>query len=911
MTTRRPWRGIVPALAAVAALLAGSGASAHPSALRLLAVDYRDLDGDRDRFPDTGETGRVVLTVRNLGAGLTGLTLYLTTDDPDVACINEPVLSVTEIPGGATVIIGSLDPGEPGFTFKASDTLQTVNPADPAKLEFCLNIVPESGGLLKAFCFGLPADLDLPGGDAGTFIVGPDGVAGTDDDGLLLETFDLDRDGDGLFTVLDTFRLHDEGTGQTSSGSYLRGGDPAVGQGVLGGIACGGYTTPEQGNPACALDPDFPMDWHLHCAPGATNCPNVESGACVGGCSYQTPANGQLALSPPNSLHMGAHFDLSDRALGDTTHFRTLQAFVSPPLNLTPLPRPGDLQLSMFQIARLMDNNGIGGGVWVGPKCGDCGDVQVQVDLDPDPAIDEWGVWDKLAPFQNVHDHTAMAWSTFAPIYCLFTPTDTGTAPPAPRGVHETICAPQGAWSSCGSVRGTSPSTTLQCPGPGIVDPSGVGVWVETRFDLSRFLGQRIRVRWVGASWVFNLNASSYYEYGGGWDRTGADDGWWLDNLGVTGVVTRQTPATPDGKPSVGGSCPARSCAPVPPDTLAWWPLDGDTRDVAGGLDGTLVGGAGFGPGQVGSALAIDDIGERMETPLTVRYAGGVSFDAWIRARGFAGVIVSGAKAYDATGTQLRLVRGEVEFHAQAKWQGEVFSLHGGFVADGNFHHVAATWTGDTTVDGAALYVDGRRIATGAASATITEDDGPLLVGRGFNGEIDEVAVTARVLTPDEVEALYLAGPLGRCRTDPCIDGDGDGYGQGGNLTCPGGELRDCDDADPRTHPGAPEWNDGLDNNCPGDSGYGLIDEVDGLTFESPTRVCWPAQGGATMYQVARGVLPDFTGECSLIATTDTCLTETAEPPVIYYYLVRALEPHAGSWGRDSSGTERTGVCGS
>src|SRR5439155_15222276 len=137
----------------------------------------------------------------------------------------------------------------------------------------------------------------------------------------------------------------------------------------------------------CILDPDFPNDWHLHCPPGATNCPNSESGPCKDGtmsgvpCTYTTPADGQKALSPPNSMHMGLHFTGLD-STWDTTHLRSLQAFVSSPLNLTAIPRPGDLELSMFQIADLMDDHGFTS--HNKNQCADCGDVQIQIDRDAD-----------------------------------------------------------------------------------------------------------------------------------------------------------------------------------------------------------------------------------------------------------------------------------------------------------------------------------------------------------------------------------------------------------------------------------------------------------------------------------------------------------------------------------------------
>ena len=56
----------------------------------------------------------------------------------------------------------------------------------------------------------------------------------------------------------------------------------------------------------------------------------------------------------------------------------------------------------------------------------------------------------------------------------------------------------------------------------------------------------------------------------------------------------------------------------------------------------------------------------------------------------------------------------------------------------------------------------------------------------------------------------------------PCIDNDGDGYGDPGSLLCTHPE-RDCDDTNPNVSPGAtegpfgdPTCSDGLDNNCDG-----------------------------------------------------------------------------------------------
>ncbi|HEV8699781.1 MAG TPA: thrombospondin type 3 repeat-containing protein, partial [Candidatus Polarisedimenticolia bacterium] len=538
----------------------------------VLAANYLDLDGDHDIFPDTGETGRVSVQIQNTGPALTNAKFTLLSFDSDVACITQPTLSVANFAAGAVITLGSTSPAAPlnsVYQFRASDTLATL-PLNPAsQVELCLSVVADQTlGTAAPVCFNLLADLDFPALTQ-VFVNGPDNLPGTSDDGTILETFDLDRDGDGDIDVNDSFRSLDQGTGQTYHGFYIRGAAAALSADTLAVTPCGGYTEPAAGNPGCVLDPDFPMDWHYHCPPTATNCPNTESGGgvagtsgCAGGCTYRTPADGQRALTAPNSMHWGAHFDNVQFSQGDTTHFRQMSAFVSAPINLALFPRPGDLELSMFHIADLIAaNHGVSGPL--GTLCADCANVQVQVDLDADPASDVWGNWDNLVPFQGVYDYTQGAYSQFAPIgrYCRFTPNDTGSAAPAPRGVHETMCFPQGAWAFCGTTNGTTPASTGKNPGgcatSGVVDPSGAGVWVQTKFNLAGFLGQRIRVRWIGTAWMFDATSESYYELGGNWSTTDADDGWWLDNIQVTGAITGQRSLLPDTGPIPPGSCPA------------------------------------------------------------------------------------------------------------------------------------------------------------------------------------------------------------------------------------------------------------------------------------------------------------------------------------------------------------------
>lgn len=154
-------------------------------------------------------------------------------------------------------------------------------------------------------------------------------------------------------------------------------------------------------------------------------------------------------------------------------------------------------------------------------------------------------------------------------------------------------------------------------------------------------------------------------------------------------------------------------------------------------------------------------------------------------------------------------------------------------------------------------------------------------------------------------------------------DEDGDAFGNPAlvvqDCTAPAGFVADgsdCDDTIASIYPGAAETNDGLDNQCPGDAGHGIIDELSGpVAFTDPQDrnvLCWPAQAGATGYEVIRADMPEFR-PCVLEQQTGStpCVVLTQSPPaaVAHYYLVRASTPHTGSWGQESSGVERAPAC--
>ena len=126
--------------------------------------------------------------------------------------------------------------------------------------------------------------------------------------------------------------------------------------------------------------------------------------------------------------------------------------------------------------------------------------------------------------------------------------------------------------------------------------------------------------------------------------------------------------------------------------------------------------------------------------------------------------------------------------------------------------------------------------------------------------------------------------------------------------------MCDCAPTDPHRYPGAAEINDGVDNQCPGDSGYGLVDETSHEAgFRNaldPNEFSWNAQLGVQLYEVARSIQRDFSADCSLTPTAQSFWSDPEDLPTDagFYYLVRPMTPNPGSWGADSFGVERS-VC--
>jgi len=247
-----------------------------------------------------------------------------------------------------------------------------------------------------------------------------------------------------------------------------------------------------------------------------------------------------------------------------------------------------------------------------------------------------------------------------------------------------------------------------------------------------------------------------------------------------------------------------------------WWPGDGTATDITGTDDGTLFGGAGYGPGKVGQSFTFVGGSSGVSMPYTALHQQftAMTIDAWVfptahgvNADGYGLTVVSNT---NSDGFALRLRNGliQADFRLPADAGTAVFTS--ATVPLNQWSHVAITYDG-TAERG---YLNGILVGSRAASGPILNGANsttcPMIgnepepfcavqsSGFGFIGSIDEVEIFERALSQPEILAIVNAGQAGKCR-----DTDGDGYDDTVEI-----ELG----SDPHNLNSTPEVCDGVDN---------------------------------------------------------------------------------------------------
>lgn len=205
---------------------------------------------------------------------------------------------------------------------------------------------------------------------------------------------------------------------------------------------------------------------------------------------------------------------------------------------------------------------------------------------------------------------------------------------------------------------------------------------------------------------------------------------------------------------------------------IAHYQAEGNAKDTAGGHDGSLVSGAGFGAGQFGQAFDLNGTNQYVSAPDSQAWAFGnnpftislfANFDS-IRQTPI-GQLPNVFVAQDEGGGTTRkwdffYSNGQLAFHINAP--GTVFEFltsPSTFTpATGEWHLYTVTRSGTTYT----FYVDGVSLGTTSSSLTIPDANAPLTIGQAegvgfFDGRLDDVRIYDRALSQAEVQALMPA----------------------------------------------------------------------------------------------------------------------------------------------------------
>lgn len=203
-------------------------------------------------------------------------------------------------------------------------------------------------------------------------------------------------------------------------------------------------------------------------------------------------------------------------------------------------------------------------------------------------------------------------------------------------------------------------------------------------------------------------------------------------------------------------------------DRVSWWRGEGNTFDATGGNDGTSESGLGYTTGSTGEAFEFDGIDDTLTVvdDGSLDLTDGVTIAAWVRMEsctflygwcaivgksvdGFAvhfnyGLVVSG-------GGQFSFIGGDGSSY--------LLDYRGPDLRNSGWRHLAVTYD-ETTVR---YYLDGSQIHAAAASVPLTANSAALQIGSlddwsgdaaEFGGDIDEVMLFRRALTPTEIREL-------------------------------------------------------------------------------------------------------------------------------------------------------------
>ena len=471
-------------------------------------------NGDNDGYADTNETVNLFVTLQNnSGVDLEDVVVRLSTNDAKIECISNTLVTIASLPEGTSAETPS------AFVFKVANVNRTGTAFDPYSADLNLSVSTDLfDTLIAPQKVSLDLDLDVTPG------------AGTSQP--FIEGFEASATNFGKFTSM-TLDVTPRGSNAASNGYRCQYNNPDF-------INSNSY-----GSTECYLGLPLPQnrfDWHVHTLTA------VDGGRSFGG---------------NNSLHMGVHQGTTP--VEDTTRFAQLDAVrMTDAVHLT--KTPGTLLELRFkhQIALIDD-------LTVNAPVGETPDrAVVMVQLSNLNVAT--GNWIKISPYKNVYDRQG----TDNFFECMFDPVDDGDnedsffdpSDPDRRLGPSATCFPEFVFANAGDTDSRNPFNAANIgrasDGPGLDGNVGNGTWVETAFSLDRFRGRSLRVRFLFTSiqvFPFVDLITDLFALPAYWPF---DDGWYIDDVEVTGTLSAGNTVTVDTKtpPAAGTTC-TNNCSSI------------------------------------------------------------------------------------------------------------------------------------------------------------------------------------------------------------------------------------------------------------------------------------------------------------------------------------------------------------
>jgi hypothetical protein len=209
-------------------------------------------------------------------------------------------------------------------------------------------------------------------------------------------------------------------------------------------------------------------------------------------------------------------------------------------------------------------------------------------------------------------------------------------------------------------------------------------------------------------------------------------------------------------------------CSPPPSGLVGWWPGNGTFADLMGEHPGAPSNGVSFADGLVGQSFNLNgtdcvELGAWFNLQT-------FTISMWVKAGGSQVTSYADILDNNHTGSRSWVIQynnSDDALKSYFYWSAANIGFLNFGLTKGVWQHLVVTLDTNRT---ASAYLDGNPVATVAGSADIFYDGTQFLRlgcwgggGRNFNGQVDELAIFNRALSPAEIKAIYNAFTAGMC----------------------------------------------------------------------------------------------------------------------------------------------------